>query len=130
VRPAAYARGVNGRADALARLAHVILAVRRDHPTRVAIDGIDAAGKTTLAYELAPLVEAGGREAIRVSLDDFHLPRSRRYAHGELETRYAAGQRLYVDEVDPAARADVVLDNADPAAPVLRIRVHTLGAKP
>jgi hypothetical protein len=138
---------VNRRADALARLANVILAVRRDHPTRVAIDGFDAAGKTTLADELVPFVEERGREAVRVSLDDFHLvPLEESVRRGvkrdgarfatlsearlRYETRYAAGQRLYVPEVDPAARADVVFDNADPAAPALRLQVHTVGAKP
>jgi uridine kinase len=49
---------------------------------RVAIDGIDAAGKTTLADDLAPLLEAGGRQVIRASLDGFHRPRSERYRRG------------------------------------------------
>lgn len=34
--------------------------------------------------------------------------------------RYVGGQRLYLAEVDPAARATWVLDNTDLAAPVLR----------
>ncbi len=33
--------------------------------------------------------------------------------------RYVGGQRLYLGEVDPAARATWVLDNADLAAPLL-----------
>ena len=44
------------RAKIIAQLAGQIAAVRCDHPLRVAIDGVDAAGKTTLAEELvAPL---------------------------------------------------------------------------
>lgn len=39
---------------------------------RVAIDGIDASGKTTLADELAPAIEALGRPVIRASVDGFH----------------------------------------------------------
>ncbi|MBX9246839.1 uridine kinase [Actinotalea ferrariae] len=33
--------------------------------------------------------------------------------------RYVEGQRLYLAEIDPEARADVVVDNDDPARPVL-----------
>jgi len=33
--------------------------------------------------------------------------------------RYLPGQALYRREVDPAATADVVVDNTDPAAPVV-----------
>ena len=34
--------------------------------------------------------------------------------------RYVPGQRLYADEVDPAAIADVVFENTNAAAPTLR----------
>ena len=37
----------------------------------------------------------------------------------DLNARYVGGQRLYLAQVDPAARATWVLDNADLAAPVL-----------
>jgi uridine kinase len=37
----------------------------------------------------------------------------------EVNARYVGGQRLYLAEVDPAARATWVLDNTDLAAPVL-----------
>ena len=36
-----------------------------------------------------------------------------------VNARYVGGQRLYLDEVDPASRATWVLDNTDLAAPVL-----------
>ncbi len=36
--------------------------------------------------------------------------------------RYVAGQRLYFAEADPESRADVVVDNADPAHPRVRPR--------
>jgi uridine kinase len=49
---------------------------------RVAIDGIDTAGKTTLANELVPLIEAQGRPVIRASIDSFHNPRNKRYQQG------------------------------------------------
>ncbi len=64
----------------LAQLAGRIAAVVRPHPLRVALDGIDAAGKTTLADDLAPLVAASGRPVIRASADDFQRSRAERYA--------------------------------------------------
>lgn len=51
---------------------------------RVAIDGVDAAGKTTLADELAHLVEGLGRPVIRASVDGFHNPAALRRKRGVL----------------------------------------------
>ena len=72
------------RTEVLAELAALIMARRPAHPLRVAIDGIDAAGKTTLAGELAPLVERAGRPVIRAGSDGFHRPRADRYRQGAL----------------------------------------------
>ena len=70
------------RQQLLEQLVKRIIAIDFPHPVRVAIDGIDAAGKTTLADDLAPLLEAAGRPVIRASLDGFHRPRSERYRRG------------------------------------------------
>ena len=70
------------RSRCLETLARLVLAVDRPHPVRVAIDGPDAAGKTILADELAPLVERSGRPVIRASIDGFHRPRALRIARG------------------------------------------------
>ena len=70
------------RQQLLEQLVTAISAIQCPHPVRVAIDGIDAAGKTTLADELAPLLEARDRRVIRASLDGFHRPRSERYRRG------------------------------------------------
>nr|WP_315838576.1 uridylate kinase [Bradyrhizobium prioritasuperba] len=51
-------------------------------PIRVAIDGRTAAGKTTLADELAVAISRSGREVIRTSIDGFHRPKAERYARG------------------------------------------------
>jgi putative protein kinase ArgK-like GTPase of G3E family len=50
------------RASVLEQLAAAIAAVRLDR-TRVAIDGVDGAGKTTLADELVEPLRRTGREA-------------------------------------------------------------------
>ena len=65
------------------RLAARIAGIQRPHPVRVAIDGIDAAGKTTFADALAASLADTGRTVIRASLDGFHRPRADRYRHGD-----------------------------------------------
>ena len=49
---------------------------------RVAIDGVDGAGKTTFADELETVLEPSGRDIIRASVDGFHHPRNLRYRLG------------------------------------------------
>src|SRR5262245_16501194 len=63
-------------------LAERIAAVTRPHPVRVAIDGVDGVGKTTLADELVEPLRRHGRAVIRASIDGFHNPRSIRYKLG------------------------------------------------
>jgi uridine kinase len=70
------------REECLARIAERIGRAQVGHPVRVAIDGPDAAGKTSLADELARLMRAAGTEVIRASVDRFHRPRAQRYARG------------------------------------------------
>jgi uridine kinase len=71
------------RAEALRELAAVITEILLPHPTRVAVDGRDGAGKTMLADELAVELRAHGRNAIRASVDGFHNPRAIRYYRGK-----------------------------------------------
>ncbi len=49
---------------------------------RVAIDGVDGAGKTTFADELAQALTAAGRVTIRATVDGFHHARAHRYRRG------------------------------------------------
>jgi uridine kinase len=227
--------GVGERAETLADLAEVILAVERPHPVRVAIDGCSAAGKTTLADELAQvLASRTEREVIRAGIDYFKraaelrtayphdspegyyldtwnneairdrllIPLGpggdRRYCTGVMDpsartaletpvrvalddavlladgaflqrpelddywdlrvyvdvsfdevlrrgierdqqwmtsaaaaehrylTKYIPGERLYVDEIRPRERAQIVVNNEDPANPTLLIRARPL----
>src|SRR5215831_16372293 len=67
----------------LGRLAEAVGPVTVTHPTRVAIDGPPAAGKTTLADELAVVLRAQGREVIRATIEGFLFPRAQRYRRGE-----------------------------------------------
>lgn len=60
------------RAEVLGELAEVVLGVERPHPVRVGVDGCSAAGKTTLADELAEVLRGrSGREVVRAGLDYF-----------------------------------------------------------
>ena len=59
-----------------------ITSVKKPRPIRVAIDGVDGAGKTTLADELAEPIRRRGRPVIRASIDGFHNPQNVRYRRG------------------------------------------------
>jgi uridine kinase len=64
------------------RIAERLAAIELPHPVRVAIDGVDGVGKTTLADALVGPLERRGRSVIRASIDGFHNPRSVRYRRG------------------------------------------------
>ena len=68
--------------DPVSEVAAEILALPRDRIARVAIDGVDGAGKTTFADALALALAPSGRQVIRASVDGFHHPRRIRYARG------------------------------------------------
>jgi uridine kinase len=55
-------------------LATRIASIHVVHPLRVAVDGVDASGKTVLADELVAHIEARGRPVVRASIDGFHNP--------------------------------------------------------
>jgi len=82
-----------GRGEVVAALADAVTSLRVNHPTRVAIDGRSAAGKTTLADELAEAVRTRGRHVIRASIDDFHRP-----GHRDRGRRERWTPRSYYDE--------------------------------
>lgn len=83
------------RVDLLARLASHVAGLSLGHPTRVGIDGCDAAGKTTLADSLGCAVAEQGRTVIRASIDGFHNPASVRYQRGR-----ESGEGYFRDSFD------------------------------
>ncbi|MEV0570032.1 uridylate kinase [Dactylosporangium sp. NPDC050588] len=97
------------RDEMLDRLAEAVGSVTVAHPTRVAVDGPPAAGKTTLADELAAILRAQGRDVIRATIDDFLFPRAQRYPRGE----YSA-EGCYFDTHDNDALNRVLLDPLGP----------------
>ncbi|QGN49720.1 cytidylate kinase family protein [Micromonospora sp. WMMD558] len=97
------------RDDVIGRLAEAVGSVAVAHPTRVAIDGPPAAGKTTLADELAVVLREQGRDVIRATIDDFLFPRAQRYPRGE----YSA-EGCYFDTHDCHALNRVLLDPLGP----------------
>ena len=64
-------------------LSERILKIRKPHSTRVAIDGLDAAGKTALAFELGKVLLAKKQNIIRASIDGFHNPGYIRHKRGK-----------------------------------------------
>jgi uridine kinase len=100
----------NGTRDELLRhLAEAVGAIAMAHPTRVAIDGPPAAGKTMLGDDLAAVLRSQGREVIRVSIESFLLPRAQRYRRGA----YSA-EGCYNDSFDFDAMHQVLLDPLGP----------------
>lgn len=84
-------------------LADRIRTLRPGERVAVAVDGVDGAGKTVLADELAEAV-GPGRHVVRVSIDGFHRPRTERYHNG------TGPESFYRDSYDYAAFAAAVLD--------------------
>jgi hypothetical protein len=74
-------------------LAAHIAGLRRAHPVRVAIDGVDAAGKTTFANELAAAIESLGRRVIRERLDH-RFQRNRRLTSDGVQGKPSPAARL------------------------------------
>ncbi|GAA4987248.1 uridine kinase [Kineococcus glutinatus] len=97
------------RAPLVDRLAAEIAALRGDPYVRVGIDGVDGAGKTVFADELAAALRARGRAVVRASVDGFHRPRALRYARGR-----ESPEGFYRDSYDLAALLRELLDPLGP----------------
>ena len=121
------------RKHLLANLAQRLAVVSPDRTICVAIDGVDGAGKTTFADQLASSVSVLGRPVIRASVDGFHDPRVVRYQRGkhspegffEDSYNYAALRNYLVDPLSPGGSQRyrlAVFDHVrDDAVPVVEV---------
>lgn len=97
------------RRTVLERVAGRVLEAPSRFVLRVAIDGVDGAGKTCFADELAALLGSSGREVIRASVDGFHHPRSVRYRLGR-----GSPEGFYRDSYDYEALRACLLEPLGP----------------
>lgn len=74
-------------------------------PALVAVDGVDGAGKTSFADELAEVLRTAGTRVVRVSVDAFHRPRAERYRRGR-----SSPEGYFNDAFDLAALRAHVLE--------------------
>jgi len=93
--------GSTARRAVLARVAAAV--PRTDRPVLVAVDGVDGAGKTTFAGELAAVLTEDARRVVRASVDGFHHPRAHRHAAGRTGATFWARSYDY-----PALRRELV----------------------
>ncbi|KJK44075.1 hypothetical protein UK23_30840 [Lentzea aerocolonigenes] len=100
---------ITPRERVLRRIADHLAASRPGHPLRVAIDGITASGKTTLARELTAALVERGRAAAHLSMDGFHNPRAVRHRQGR-----DSADGYYTDAYDFAAFKRLVLEPLGP----------------
>ncbi len=70
------------RTNLIEDVAYDILRRRNDNLLKIGVDGLDGAGKTTFANELAEALSVAGVNVIRSSTDFFHNPKEVRYALG------------------------------------------------
>lgn len=71
----------------------------------VAIDGVDGAGKTTFADDLSELLKESGLTVIRISLDNYLNPQTKRYAQGRF-----SGKGYFEDSYDYDRFTEEVLE--------------------
>ncbi len=70
------------RQDLLGTLADLVNKLPQNRVLRLAVDGVDGAGKTTFADELAQVLQDRGQAVVRASVDAFHNPKAKRYERG------------------------------------------------
>jgi uridine kinase len=92
------------REELLVDIASHLVRLPQQPVLRVAVDGVDAAGKSTLANGLATCIRRFGRPVIRTSIDGFHNPRSIRYQRGAL-----SADGFYCDSFDLTAIVNTLL---------------------
>jgi uridine kinase len=97
------------RKQLLIELAARLVTTSPDRIVRVAVDGVDGAGKTTFANELGAAVVGMGRPVIRASVDGFHNPKAIRYQRGR-----QSPEGFFEDSYDYSALKKYLLDPLSP----------------
>jgi uridine kinase len=100
---------MSARHQVLLEVAGAIVRLPATRVVRVGIDGVDGAGKTYFANELAEVIEATGRRTIRASVDSFHNPRAIRYRRGR-----NSPEGFFLDSYDYPRLEAVLLDPLGP----------------
>jgi uridine kinase len=99
----------SSRVALLDRLADEVVGVGAGVFVRVGVDGVDGAGKTVFAEELALAVRVRGRVVVHASVDGFHHPPALRYARGRDDP-----EGFYRDSYDLDALRRELLDPFGP----------------
>ncbi len=107
--------------DVLDALAAEILHLYGRGRVIVAVDGVDAAGKTHFADELGEALRRAGHTVFRASIDGFHRPRALRYARGKDSPEgfyrdsydYETFRRVLVDPFKDGGTGSFVLEAFD-----------------
>jgi len=90
-------------------LADHIVNIQLPHPVRIAVDGVDASGKTYFADEISTAFRDKRRQIIRASVDGFHHPKAIRRRRGSLSP-----EGFYNDSYDYASLIDNLLSPLGP----------------
>ena len=112
------------RAELVAAVAAGVPRARGDECVRVGIDGVDGAGKTVFAGELAAALTGAGRPVVQVSADDWHQVRALRYARGR-----DSPEGFWLDSYDyPRLRAEFLEPLGPGGSRRYRARGHDLAS--
>lgn len=87
----------------------MVAALRRPRTVLVGVDGVDGAGKTVFADELAAALSGLGRPVVRAGVDSFHQPRAVRHKRGR-----GSPEGYYLDSFDYDLLRRVLLDPLGP----------------
>ena len=97
------------RVRVLDRVAKRIAGLAGGRPVLVGIDGVDGAGKTVFADELAEVLQSRRIPVVRASVDGFHNPRAVRYRRGR-----SSPEGFFLDSYDYPALRELLLDPLQP----------------
>lgn len=93
----------------------------RTHPVRVAINGIQGAGKTSFAKSFVAFLNEAGQEAIHLTIDGFHNKKEQRYRQGR-----DSAKGYYEDSYDEEAFVEKVLKMSQQDEPAYVPVIHDL----